>query len=347
MITVLIPFFDQNNYRRRNLTAVVDNYRKNFPTFKVIVAEQSSSSTFVRDLLLDYPDTFRNVLINVDSERFNKCQVLNTTIREHIDSDIIMMSDADCILPPLSVEFFEEGLSKGSIFFPFSRVNFLNEGHTRRLVGGKQLIQGVPKQDLFINRYTGLVNVFTRDTFEAVGGFDSEFEGWGGEDDAFVDKCNRLISPIHRIQSDIELIHLYHPKNNTLEYINSECFTWNKKRVATIKRMSDDELREYVANVKEGINSPLQPIVEAYDEQGKLGFSYEMSIGSGTVNIDTTVYDVVPVDGKISLREILQAVYDVDGVAFLSHIIDLIDERIVDMSDDETEIVDYFRALCS
>lgn len=347
MITVIIPFFDQSSFRRRNLSAVVDNFFVNYPNFEVIIAEQLSDSTYIKDTLIPKYPSLNHVQVRVNSIRFNKSYILNKTIREHVQTEIIMMSDADCILPKINTDIFEEELQNHSVYFPFSCVNFLNEAHTRRYVKGFDIVQAARVQDLFINRYTGLINLFTRTTFDTVAGFDEEFEGWGGEDDAFIDKCNRLVSSIKRCEDDVELIHLYHPKSNTAEYMNTECFTWNKKRVATIRRMSDDELRSYVYSVLNGVYKPLEPIVKEYDAAGKLGLKVVLKLGGGNIAIDTTVYNVIPVNGEVSLREILQAVLDTDGVDYLKHIIGLIDINISSFTDDESIILDSFRKLYS
>jgi hypothetical protein len=347
MITVIIPFFDKDSYRRRNLAAVVDNFMFNYPDFEIIIAEQLSDSTYIKSVLIPIHPLLKHVQIKVGSDRFNKSYVINQTIRNYATYDIIMMSDADCIIPKIENSVFITELIKHSVYFPFSRVNFLNEAHTRRYIKGNPLIQSAHKQDLFINRYTGLINVFNKTTFDVVGGFDEEFEGWGGEDDAFVDKCNRLVSPIKRCTGDVELLHLYHPKTNNVEYTKSECFTWNKKRVAAIRRMSDNELQMYVADVIAGKSNPLESIVREYDAAGRLNFNVNLKIGTGSIAIDTTVYAITSTDGEIGLKEILQAVVNTDGLGFLEQIIDLIDDRIENMTDEEVLIVEFFRSMYS
>jgi hypothetical protein len=348
MITILIPFFSQNQYRIRNIKAVISNYLKNFTDCKVVVVEQVPiDSKFTSECFVEFKSNanFHVYPLQVEGDRFNKSFLINTAVREYIESDIIMMSDADCILPQLSSYYLRSQLQDTSIYFPFSKVNFLNEAHTRRLLSEKPLIQASVSQDHFINRYTGLVNLFTRSTFNSVGGFDESFEGWGGEDDAFVDKCNRIVAPIRRSSDDTTLIHLYHPKVNTSEYLNTECFTWNKKRVATIRRMPLKRLQSYVEALQDGVNV-LDDIVREFDRDGKLSFSAVISIGSGTINVDTTVYDIIPKDGKVELDGILDAVYRTDGHLFLAYIISQIDSKISDMTDEETHIVEKYRAMC-
>lgn len=347
MISVIIPFFDKSFYRKRNILAVVNNFVSNYPEFEIIIAEQLSDSTYIKNILIQKYPCIKHIQIKVNSDWFNKAYIINQVVKNYATYDIIMMSDADCILPKIDNMIFKNELIKHSVYFPFSKVNFLNEAHTRRYVKGHTFIQAAPKQDLFINRYTGLINVFNKSTFNNVGGYDEEFEGWGGEDDAFINKCNRLVSPIKRCTDNVELLHLYHPKTNNIDYIKSECFTWNKKRVATICRMSDNELRSYVADVTIGKFKPLDTIVHAYDAAGRLGFNIDLKIGSGTISIDTTIYAITITDGEVGLKEILQAVLDTDGLGFLEHIINLIDNCIDNMTNEESSIVELFRSMYS
>lgn len=345
MITVLIPFSNasHNSYRLRNLKAVVHNFSKHYPDFNILIAEQNAKGDCA-DLI---GGKISHVNVIISQEGFNKCKVINTAIRENIKGGFVMMCDADCILPPLSMSVIEEGLSRGSIFFPFTEVNFLNEAHTRSYIRTGSFVQSAVQQDLFINRYTGLINVFSLDTFELVGGFDPEFVNWGGEDDAFVEKCKRLIGPISRPLDRTVILHLYHSKADSESYRKTECFTWNKKRVAVIKRMSDIELRTYISDIKSGSSDALDKKVREYDSLNKLTFQSVVSIGDGTITFDTTVYNIPDPNGSIGLSNILQCVLDVDGPLYLSTVITWIDERIKNISPEDMAIIDYYRSEVS
>lgn len=342
MITVLIPFSNtsQNSYRLRNIRAVVDNFRKHYPEFNVLIAEQNAKGA-CGDLI---GGNVSHVNVTIAHDGFNKCKLINTAIRENIKGGSVMMCDADCILPTLPMSVFEDGLSRGSVFFPFTEVNFLNEAHTRSYIRTGSFVQSQVQQDLFINRYTGLINVFSLETFDQVGGFDPEFVNWGGEDDAFIEKCKRLIGPISRPLDRTSILHLYHSKADSDEYRKTECFTWNKKRVATIKRMSDAELRKYVSDMKAGIPDALDIKVREYDASGKLTFQSIVKIGDGDIKFDTTVYNISTPNGDIGLKDILQCVLDVDGAFYLSTVIGWIDERIKQISAEDIEIIEYYRS---
>lgn len=345
MITVLIPFSNayQNPYRLRNLRSVVDNFRKHYPDFKVLIAEQNATGA-CNDLV---GNNVSHVNITISQNGFNKSKLINTAIRENIKGGSVMMCDADCILPPLPISVIEDGISRGSVFFPFTEVNFLNEAHTRSYIRTGSFIQSQVQQDLFINRYTGLINIFSLETFDNVGGFDPEFVNWGGEDDAFIEKCKRLVGPISRPLDRTIILHLYHSKADSDAYRKTECFTWNKKRVAVIKRMDDDELRKYVADMKSGVSDALDTKVREYDLLGRLTFQSIVKIGDGEIKFDTTVYNISSPNGEIGLKDILQCVLDVDGIGYLSTVISWIDERIKCISVEDTEIIEYYKSEVS
>jgi len=344
MISVIIPFFNQNSFRLRNLRAVIKNYSQNFDYFNLYVIEQGKENTEeVKEICELYNVSLH--YIDLDNELFYKTKLLNTAINDIIKDDIIMMSDADCIMPYIDYQNIIDNLENHSILFPFSRVNYLNEGHTRVYVNSGKLFSSF-NQPLFINRYTGLINIFTRETFDKVGGFDESFIGWGCEDDAFVNKCKRIVNPIKRLLDfNIEILHLYHPNVNTNEYLNTECFTWNKKTLATICRMDDNNLVEYIKHSKNGNIGFINDIVNEFDTMGKLTYLAKISIGSGNITLDTTIYDAIPVNGELGLDDVLRCVFDVDGRDCLNYVITSIYETIHDISDYDKKILEKYSEL--
>src|SRR5699024_8181276 len=60
-------------------------------------------------------------------------------------------------------------------------------------------------------RYQGVggFNVLRKKHFEAVGGFEERFRGWGGEDVAFYHAMNTLCGSAQRLK--MNLFHLWHP----------------------------------------------------------------------------------------------------------------------------------------
>ena len=74
-----------------------------------------------------------------------------------------------------------------------------------------------PARDIDGNEGSGPLNVFgamcqimPREAFEAVGGWDERFRGWGGEDYAFARALDTLWGPHKNTANDI--LHLWHPR---------------------------------------------------------------------------------------------------------------------------------------
>jgi hypothetical protein len=85
---------------------------------------------------------------------------------------------------------------------------YLSEGASSRLVSARCLGFGEPPTAVLQNAEAGGSIVVTRAAFEAIGGFDESFVGWGGEDNEFWERCQtRRVYP----WGYLPMIHLWHP----------------------------------------------------------------------------------------------------------------------------------------
>lgn len=339
--SVIIPHFGKNDFRLRNLKYVVQYYKKALPDATIYVAEQNGDGSLSHIL----PDViYKN--INIDHDKFSKSELLTKVINENVVTTYIIMVDNDCILSEDGIKLLHGALDNCSVFIPFRSINILNEGHTRQLVRDGEFLKIVKRDRMHVSRYTGGFNLFTKQTFDTVGGFDDEFRGWGAEDDAFLTKCERLCGPVLRTQVNIELIHMFHPKEDKPEYLKSDNYNRNKKFVACLKRMSIEDLRDYVNQKRNGNVHALQDKVNKYDVDNKLAIMCEVHVGSGVVSMDTTAYNIIPdKTGCIGLENILQAIYNCDGKEFVLNVIDQIEAKIFDCSDNDKLIIDRFKNM--
>jgi len=332
--TVVIPFSNNNKpFRLRNLQQVIINYNKLASDFDIVVVEQNGNGE-VRDALKDYKIKYLN--IETPSNLFHKTLLLNKAIST-LKTDYIIMSDADCLLTDIGIESIRTECDKGSILFPFSSVNYYNEMNTRRYCKGEQSINANDDRNLPIKRFTGLVNCFSMETFNQVGGFDDDFIGWGAEDDAFVIKCERIKSPVYRTNLSSEVIHLFHPKVDNPEYKQSDIYINNKKRVACIKRMSDDDLKSYVTG-----NVKLDKLISKYESLNMMDLELKWRLGNSTVKLDSTIYDMDNIS-DMSISKILQCIYDVDGRDLLHQIINTIDIKVTGLTESQKQEINTFR----
>jgi hypothetical protein len=315
-----------DRYRRRNLTATLSNNMRLFPEATFCVAEQNPSGWF-ETLNMD-TGRVRHVKLDIEGE-FRKTALLNAAVSEVPDADVVAMVDRDVFLTDKVVDYIRGHWQDGSLVFPYSEAMYLKETDTRLLVGGKPLLPGYKDHGVTIDRQTGLCNVFTRDTWKRIGGYDEEFVGWGAEDDAFLTKCRRLVGPISRSREDgCIAYHLFHPVINTEDYLkHSPLYLANRVRQACIRRMSDEDLGHYVSG-----KAKLSDLVEKYGELGRLQVSLEWQCTpTSSLHMDTTIYDVDR-SGKMSFTKVMRAVEEEDRAEYCVTFIDDILLKLPDLS---------------
>lgn len=147
---------------------------------------------------------------------FNRGRALNAGVAQ-TDGDLLAFVDADLII---SGEAFRAGLEAvengAAMVVPFTRREELTEVATARVLVGYSPWGPWKPDDLdfvFDQRGTGGINILTRETFEAAGGFDPRFIGWGYEDSAFADAVETLVGRVEWLTGTA--IHLWHPLDPT------------------------------------------------------------------------------------------------------------------------------------
>lgn len=154
---------------------------------------------------------------------FNRGQARNRAAQG--EWDVAIFADA-CILPQLAnVRVAIIGAAKGQLVHAHTRVVRLSERGTR------DLLRGAPPQRLHIARTTGPrtpggVFAIGRALYEKVGGWDEGFEGWGGEDSAFVMRAGRFG---RRSNVGGDCWHLWHEHSD--RNLHSAAFRRNRSRV--------------------------------------------------------------------------------------------------------------------
>lgn len=125
--------------------------------------------------------------------------------------DVALIIDADVICNPERVrEAIAQAATEGNrLVLPFSRRHNLNPIGTRRIMEGDR-----GSWTRFIARtYTEMCSscvAIPRPLWDAVGGFDERFSGWGFEDNAFAAACETMGGAgLTTIEG--ELWHLFHP----------------------------------------------------------------------------------------------------------------------------------------
>jgi predicted glycosyltransferase involved in capsule biosynthesis len=204
MYDIVIAHHECDNYRLINLCKIIEYYQKKLPESKIIIAEWNSKSQ------LPY-DVTRIEVEHFDGESFNRSKIFNRGFKE-TTTDFVILADNDCILGDAFFNDLKNGKFKKETFvIPYSKCVDLNMKQTSQFINENVLSQG--KFRGLHGNTAGGVTLINRDAFIEIGGMDEDlFKSWGGEDDAFTVKANRLLKPSVMRYNGTQLYHLYHPR---------------------------------------------------------------------------------------------------------------------------------------
>jgi hypothetical protein len=190
-LSVVIPFRPRDPIRDRNRVYVEDWL----------------------DRALGEPDT---VLADDPGRDFNRGRALDAGVPA-ATGDLLVLADADLIVPAHNLWAGVEAVENGAaMVVPFTRREELTAEATAKVLAGAapEGLWGPEHLEYVMeNRGTGGINILTRATFEAVGGFDPRFAGWGYEDSAFADAVETLVGRVEWLTGTA--VHLWHPQDPT------------------------------------------------------------------------------------------------------------------------------------
>jgi len=144
---------------------------------------------------------------------FNRSAAINRAAEG--EWDVLVILDADTVLDAEQViRAIEEAEETGCLVLPYTARNMLSQAGTHQILDGFEGNWERFVQTRERNRVSCCVAV-PRALWEAVGGFDERFKGWGGEDEAFEAAC-RAIGGVRRLQgANWHLWHRPSPHHDT------------------------------------------------------------------------------------------------------------------------------------
>lgn len=140
---------------------------------------------------------------------FNRSQARNNAVKGS-SGEILILADADTTIP----SWFHLGMNISMMeSYPWilsARYVCVDERCTRQIVAGPtdELIDDVAVESE-LGTSPGGIAVIPREGFDAAGGYDENFQGWGFEDDAFRTAADTLWG--NHLRSG-EVLHLWHPR---------------------------------------------------------------------------------------------------------------------------------------
>jgi hypothetical protein len=138
---------------------------------------------------------------------FCRSWAFNVGVR-HANGKVVVLHDNDLLVPAdyaaniveLAVEGYDVINLKRFIFF-------LGEEHTRELLAQEGMLQAHAPSSIMQNAQAGGSIAITREAYEALGGMDESFVGWGGEDNEFWERAQTLrVWPY----GFLPMVHLWH-----------------------------------------------------------------------------------------------------------------------------------------
>lgn len=338
---ILVAFYDKGNtFRERNVKAVINHWLLKFPECDICVSEQihQNASMFTKEYLEELGPRVKHIVSDDLGETFCKTKLLNKAVLSNEGYKAYVMGDADALPDEGCIDFIRKNWDAASLVFPFSETIYMKELDTRRFITGQPLTPGIKDHGVHVARQTGLCNVFTWDTFKAVGGYDEDFCKWGAEDDAFLVKCARRVGKILRNKGEGTVYHMFHPVVNTPDYIKSDDYVENRKRCACIRRMSDDDMTDYIAK-----RVSLSELIKKYERLNRLEVKLNWRCTKNSIlSIDTTIYDINR-EGTMTFTRILDEVLKEDGPDYVVRFIDGILLPIPDLTTEQIEEIHSYR----
>lgn len=147
------------------------------------------------------------------SDPFSRAAAINDGVRRS-DADVILQVDPDSfVAPDRALEAIRLAGEAPGLVNPHDRYRYLDEAATRRLLTHEIPLPALIEGDCeaYGDGGTGNCAVFSRATWEAVGGFDERFGVWGGDDGAFAFATGLLVGKRRRLAG--EVWHLWHPRH--------------------------------------------------------------------------------------------------------------------------------------
>jgi hypothetical protein len=187
-LSLIIPFRDDDGTRTAVKEWIAARWRHHFPDAEMIIQSDDGGVPFSKTLA-----------VNSGFARST--------------GEIVAVLDCDVWLEPEHTREAIDLIVSGKAHWvrPASKVYRLTEEATARLIAQDPQAPFPPRRRSdfeSIRKVWGLLHIFPRAAFEAIGGYDPRFRGWGGEDWAAIDAMDTLWG--HHTMLPHGLYHLYH-----------------------------------------------------------------------------------------------------------------------------------------
>ena len=211
-ISIIVPFGGTDHARLRAWDWLFIYLRDHLPEAEIIIGRDKSSE---RRCWRKHP------------RPFSKARAVNNAFKR-THGDIIVILDADAYIDTKVLEQVaarlraQRSIGNRRWFVPFTHLYRLTKDFTDQILRSDPSDPLVPlspprPSTIESTEGSGPLNIFgamcivlPREAFDAVGGMDPRFIGWGGEDLAFAQALDTIWGPMQTTANDI--YHLWHPR---------------------------------------------------------------------------------------------------------------------------------------
>lgn len=171
---------------------------------------------------------------------YNRSKAYNEGAK-HAIAPVLLLHDNDMLVP---CGYLQRILQK--LAFGYQTVNskrfvfYLNESHTSAVLHTAAALDASPAESIVQNLEAGGSVAITRRAFWETGGMDEAFEGWGGEDTEFWDRCQTLRCWIWGYEP---LVHLWHRHQSLKHAVRNPNLDLARKRLSEDRHLRIDRLK--------------------------------------------------------------------------------------------------------
>ena len=219
LITTIIPAFSLDADRKRNLEFICDRLHEQLGSYNTTIIA-------VQDEELDpYYNKFPNVVLCYNTHKeFNKSFVFNSILDTKIDSDFVLLLDADIYLPFREINGQLD--IKDQVIKPFKECVYLDKDTTNEFIYQKK--SKLSSDFKSLSALGGGAVIINSSIFKDKSiRFDENFEGWGWED---IDFGDNLRSKFKIKTFNHTAIHLYHEPLDHKQNLNNYEHYCNKNK---------------------------------------------------------------------------------------------------------------------
>lgn len=210
--SILIPFASDGGQREKVYQWLVRYYQEHLPEAEVV-----THPVAVSDLL-----------------KLNRSALRNDIVR-HATTDALLILDADCLLPPDYIRAMMGNISHESAptLYQAALLGCVSKNATSRIIAASDGVVREADIEKYEMNPVGLFFAMSRRTWDAIGGFNEAYVGWGAEDSEYVLVARSKGIPVERVPGNT--YHLWHDRG-VHDNKNCDTFRVNRERYEALKR---------------------------------------------------------------------------------------------------------------